>query len=129
MHKASYRVYYEDTDAGGVVYASNYFDFAERARTDMLRDAGIIQSELMQEDIIFVVRQMEADLKRSARLDDMLDIETQIIASGGASLTMQQTISCQGNVLVVVTVKIACVHYSTMKPARLPAVLKDKLFF
>src|SRR5471032_1200239 len=87
----NFRVYYEDTDAGNVVYYANYLKFAERARTEMLRQAGIHQSDLIKSDgVLFVVKTFTGDLKKPARLDDMLRIETTIQEIGGASFSLRQ---------------------------------------
>jgi acyl-CoA thioester hydrolase len=127
MSKLSVRVYYEDTDAGGVVYYANYLKFAERARTEMLRELSINQSDLLEkDDIIFVVRHVEMDLKKPARLDDVLEVSTSIEKISGASLIMAQEITCNGNSLVNLKVVIASVS-SQIKPARLPDWLKEKL--
>ncbi|MEQ4622665.1 tol-pal system-associated acyl-CoA thioesterase [Providencia vermicola] len=115
------RVYYEDTDAGGVVYHARYLAFFERARTEMLRDKDINQQSLLAENIGFVVRSMTTDFVRAARLDDLLEIETQIVEMKRASLTFQQRlIDSQGNLLCGATALIACVDISKMKPTALP---------
>lgn len=116
----SYRVYYEDTDAGGVVYYANYLKFAERARTDFLRARGIVQSELLRErDIAFVVHSLNAQFHAPARLDDMLEVSVDITETKTASITMQQEISMDGKKLFSLGVKIVCVT-AAMKPTRLP---------
>jgi acyl-CoA thioester hydrolase len=127
MSKTQFRIYYEDTDAGGVVYYANYLKFAERARTEYLRDLGLEQSKLLENDgIIFVVRHVEMDLLKPGRLDDLLDIETTIEKLGGASVIMYQQISCNGNALVNVKVVIASVN-SDIKPAKLPEHVRKKM--
>ena len=123
----SFRVYYEDTDSGGVVYYANYLKFAERARTEMLRELGINQSELAaDEGVVFVVRHVEMDLKKPAKLDDLIDVATHVEKISGASIIMHQKISCSGNTLVDVKVVIASVSLE-MKPVRLPAGVKKLL--
>lgn len=118
-HVSQYRVYYEDTDAGGIVYYANYLKFAERARTDWLRDQGILQSELSREkNLWFVVSRVEADFVAPARLDDTLVIETCLQESGKVRMQIQQTIKNGEKTLVRLQVTIACVQNS--KPARLP---------
>lgn len=127
-HLITYRVYYEDTDAGGVVYYANYLKFAERARTDMLRSLNIHQSVLMHEEgLAFVVRHMEADLKKPARLDDLITVETQIDKLSGASLSMHQHITLEGEILTNIKVKIACVALPAMRPIRIPTPIKHIL--
>tara|TARA_B100001564_G_C20495623_1_gene603780 strand:+ start:505 stop:897 length:393 start_codon:yes stop_codon:yes gene_type:complete len=119
-HHCSYRVYYEDTDAGGVVYYANYLKFAERARTEWLRERGIIQSKLAQEeDILFVVRKAELDLKQPARLDDLIDIETSLVHIKGARINLEQTLCVNKQILVSLNITIACIN-SAFKPTRLP---------
>lgn len=114
------RIYYEDTDAGGVVYYANYLKFAERARTEMLRSLGIEQRKLLEEQgIAFVVRRAALDLRSPARLDDEITIETTINQIKPASLLMTQTISCAENKLCEIQVKIACIN-KAFKPCPLP---------
>lgn len=92
-HHFSLRVYYEDTDLGGIVYYANYLKFAERARTEMLRAAGVNQSELREQGAgQFVVRRCEVDYLASATLDDRLLVITRIVDLRGARITMQQDI-------------------------------------
>ena len=124
-HAVSYRIYYEDTDAGGVVYYANYLKFAERARTEMLRSVDVHQSTLLiQGNIAFVVRHVAVDFRKPARLDDIIDISSVVLKISGASLIMQQNIACQGEHLVAVEVKLAAINAKTFQPIRLPAQLK-----
>src|ERR1700742_3787402 len=89
----SFRVYYEDTDTGGIVYYANYLKFAERARTEVLRDLGITQRILMDEEgVAFAVRRCEVDYLVPARLDDELEVRTALRALGAASLDLDQAI-------------------------------------
>jgi acyl-CoA thioester hydrolase len=125
--KSSYRIYYEDTDAGGIVYYANYLKFAERARTDMLRQIGINQSQLLQtQDLIFVVRNADISYIRPAKLDDQITIETLIEKIGAASLQMKQEIFLQETKLVKINVKIACVS-SKLKPKKITKEIKSKM--
>ncbi|ERT11983.1 tol-pal system-associated acyl-CoA thioesterase [Photorhabdus temperata subsp. temperata] len=115
------RVYYEDTDAGGVVYNARYVAFYERARTEMLRQHGIHQQRLLDEQIAFVVRRIVVDYRVPARLDDMLQIESEITDIRGASLTfIQRIVDVNGTILNSAEVLIACVNTSQMKPIALP---------
>lgn len=124
--KTQYRVYYEDTDAGGVVYYANYLKFAERARTDALRARGIVQSELREKTgLVFVVHHLTADYHGAAKLDDMLDVTVEAVEIGGASLKMHQEISAGGKRLFSLDIRIVCVD-AQMKPARIPDELKKK---
>ena len=109
-HRHHVRVYFEDTDAGGMVYYANYLKFAERARTEMLREAGISHAEMVAQDgLMLVVRRCVADYRRSARLDDELEISTGIRAVAGATVTLDQVVRRGSEVLVELTVTIACV--------------------
>ncbi|WP_409339368.1 tol-pal system-associated acyl-CoA thioesterase [Providencia rustigianii] len=115
------RVYYEDTDAGGVVYHARYLAFFERARTEMLRNKGINQQSLLAENLGFVVKNMTIDFIKGARLDDLLEVETEIVEIKRASLKFQQRlVDSQGNLLCGATALIACVDISKMKPTALP---------
>lgn len=123
MQNFSYRVYYEDTDAGGVVYYANYLKFAERARTDFLRAKGVQQSALSAEQgIVFVVHGLEAQFHAPAKLDDLLEVSVAIAEKSNASVTMEQEIFLSGQKLFSLRVRIACVNRA-MKPTRLPADL------
>ena len=115
------RVYYEDTDAGGVVYHARYLAFFERARTEMLRNKGINQQSMLTENLGFVVRSMTIDFVKGARLDDLLEVETQIVEMKRASLIFnQRLVDSQGNLLCGANALIACVDISKMKPKALP---------
>lgn len=123
------RVYYEDTDAGGVVYYANYLRFAERARTEMLRQLGIESSKLMAEEgVAFAVRHCAADYRRSARLDDQLEVRTRLIDIGGASLDMEQRIvnAEDGIEAVRLVLTLACMT-TAGKAARIPADVRRRL--
>ena len=120
-HRYAVRVYYEDTDAGGVVYHATYLRFAERARTEALRDAGIPHAELLERFILmFVVRRVEVDYLRPARLDDSLTVVSEPLAVGGASVTLRQDVRGPDGSCAVLTVRLACVKPGEGKPGRLP---------
>ncbi|NKD76274.1 tol-pal system-associated acyl-CoA thioesterase [Haematospirillum sp. H1815] len=128
-HVLPVRVYYEDTDVGGVVYYANYLKFAERARTEMIRTLGIEQEKLrQQQDIMFVVRSCSVEFMRSARLDDLLHVETRIRRISGARVDMEQAIRrvpdpsglTDDALLVTLSVRLACLNGSG-RPVRLPA--------
>lgn len=122
------RVYYEDTDAGGVVYYANYLKFMERARTDWLRQLGIEHEVLKREHgTIFVVRSTTVEFLKPARLDDLLEIDVAIVESGGASMTFAQTIRAAGTVLCEAKTLVACLNAETLAPRRLPAPLATRL--
>lgn len=118
------RVYYEDTDAGGVVYHARYLAFYERARTEMLRQLNISQQTLLQEGIAFVVKKMDISYDFPARLDDMLTISTQVEQIRKASIIFKQTILNQNKQIISnADVVIACVNMTKMKPCALPKLL------
>ena len=118
------RVYYEDTDAAGVVYYANYLRFCERARTEWLRELGIGQQALMASDgIAFVVRSVKADYLRAARLDDALEVITRISALRGASLLFEQDVQRAGQLLFSAQVLVVCIDHRRQKPAPIPTHL------
>ncbi len=127
MHRFDLRVYYEDTDAGGVVYYANYLKFAERARTEMLRHIGFEQEALRRATgRVFAVRRCSADYLAPARLDDELIVETRLTALGGASLEVEQEIRCGARALVRLALRLACLD-ADGKPSRLPPPLRAAL--
>ena len=126
-HVYPVRVYYEDTDAGGVVYHSNYLRFAERARTELLREAGIDHVTLMTENgLMFAVRRCEAEYVKPARLDDALEVRTRCVEATGASFWLEQLIQRAGETLVELKLRLACLT-ADGRPARLPERLKAML--
>lgn len=128
VHIMTMRVYYEDTDAGGIVYYANYLKFAERARTELLRSQGIENGTLMHEDrVAFAVRECHADYIKPAKLDDALELHTRITEISGASLHMAQDVVRDGNILVAMNVRLACMDIDSGNPKRLPKVVKDRL--
>lgn len=123
-HRLAVRVYYEDTDAGGVVYHASYLRFAERARTELLRAHGLDHRGLAEHALgHLVVRRCLADFLAPARLDDLLEIETVATRLGGASLTLLQTVRRGEVPLVRLEVEIAFVGPDG-RPRRLPAALR-----
>ncbi|OCG09183.1 tol-pal system-associated acyl-CoA thioesterase [Gilliamella sp. wkB178] len=118
------RVYYEDTDAGGVVYHARYLAFYERARTEILRQLDISQQKLLQEGIAFVVKKMDISYLFPARLDDMLNISSRVEQIRKASIIFKQSIFNQNKQLIsTADVIIACVDIKKMKPCGLPDLL------
>jgi 4-hydroxybenzoyl-CoA thioesterase len=119
------RVYFEDTDAGGIVYYVNYLKFMERARTERLRDLGYAQSQLAQEGLLFVVHTAQARYHAPARLDDELQVTAEVIELNRASLRFRQQVRrladdqllCEGQFLV------ACVRADNLKPRAIPEAL------
>jgi acyl-CoA thioester hydrolase len=127
-HRYAVRVYYEDTDAGGVAYHATYLRFAERARTEALRVAGIPHSELLKRfTLMFVVRHIEVDYARPARLDDSLLVVTEPVAVGGATVTLRQDVRGPEGPCAVLRVRLACVKPGEGKPARLPPLWRRVL--
>jgi acyl-CoA thioester hydrolase len=121
IHRYSFRVYYEDTDAGGVVYHANYLRYAERARTEALREAGIPHAELVERfNLMFMVQRAEIDYVRPGRLDDRLVIETETMDVGGASVMLRQTVCGPDGVCASARIKLACVRIGGNRPARIP---------
>ncbi|MHB2094827.1 tol-pal system-associated acyl-CoA thioesterase [Pantoea dispersa] len=115
------RVYYEDTDAGGVVYHASYLAFYERARTEMLRQHHFNQQALLEEQVAFVVRRMTVDFIAAARLDDLLEIQSEVTAMTRATMMFSQRIvNAEGKVLNEADVLIACINPHLMKPIALP---------
>ncbi len=128
--KFNYRVYYEDTDAGGVVYYANYLKFFERARTDFLRTKGISQSQLAEkEGLVFVVRRCEIDYISPARLDDFLEVSVEIKNISAASISIfQKIINTSSSLnLCSLVVEIVCVDLQNFKPKKIPQILKNDL--
>ena len=123
------RIYYEDTDAGGIVYYANYLKFAERARTEFLRHIGAApqQDALEEERYGFVVRHLEIDYRASAKLDDFLTVSCTLTEDKGASAVMHQEI-CRGDeVLAVVDIKVVYVSLAKKRPIRIPEDIRSKL--
>lgn len=115
------RVYYEDTDSGGVVYYANYLRFMERARTEYLRHFGFEQDQLIaDEGVIFAVRSIEVDYRRPARFNELLEVSACVLQRGGASITFHQEIRRKGDVLCSGKVKIASLEAGTMRPVPIP---------
>lgn len=125
-HRTSLRVYYEDTDAGGVVYHANYLRFAERARTEALRDAGIPHADLVERfSLMFMVCRAEIDYVRPAILDDLLVVDTETMDVGGATVLLRQTVRGPNGVCATLSIKLACVRIGGNKPARIPTQWRE----
>ena len=127
-HLYAIRVYYEDTDAGGVVYHANYLRYAERARTEALRDLGVPHAAMVEQfGVMFMVRGLEVDYQRGARLDDALTVETAVLAVGGASARLRQTVRGEAGICAVLTVRLGCVRLADNKPGRIPPLWRERL--
>ncbi len=122
------RVYYEDTDAGGVVYYANYLKFYERARTEKLRALGYEQDELLnKEGIIFVVRTVQVDYLLPARFNELLQVSAEMSEAKKASLTFSQTISRNDDMISTGIIRIACLDANTLRPKAIPKYLLEQL--
>ena len=121
------RVYYEDTDAGGVVYHSNYLNFYERTRTEYLRSLGFEQDTLLAQGIAFVVRRCEIDYFQPAKFNDLLTVNVTVGLIKRTSLSFEQQIFSQdGKLLSSATVLVVCVALDKMKPVAIPSnILKE----
>lgn len=126
-HVFPLRVYYEDTDAGGVVYYANYLKFAERARSEFLRSIGTGNTQLMDEfGVLFAVSGCAVKYRQPAKLDDMLEVHTELTNIGGATMSAAQTVRRDGEALVEMNVDLACLNEAG-RPVRLPAPLRVAL--
>lgn len=122
-HQTSLRVYYADTDAGGIVYHANYLAFCERGRTEFLRSIGFEHKYLRErEGLMFVVRHIEADYLATAILDDLLDITTSIAELGKTRIVMKQVVQREGKVLFEMKVTLVCINMEG-RPIRPPEAL------
>ena len=123
-----FRVYYEDTDAGGVVYHANYLNFFERTRTEWLRSKGLQQSIMCQNDnIVLAIRHMDIDFIKPARLDDLLTISCQPVSYRNASMVIEQTMYCGEQLLATAKVTVASLRADAFKPTRFPKHLIKEL--
>ncbi|MGJ8682391.1 tol-pal system-associated acyl-CoA thioesterase [Paraglaciecola sp.] len=121
QHSHEIRVYYEDTDAGGIVFYANYLKFFERARTEWLRSLGVEQDILLEHSIGFVVKRVEMDNHAPALFNQLLRIESEIVELKRASLVFKQIIiSPDEQRLVSALIRVACVNLSNMKPQAIP---------
>ena len=126
-HRFAVRVYYEDTDMGGVVFYANYLKFMERGRTEWLRAVGVHQSELAeQEQRGFMVTELDIRYRKPARLDDLLQIESEVTRMGRASLHFYQTIYRDGELLTESNIQVCCVETVNMRIAAIPHSVRTK---
>lgn len=126
-HRAQYRVYYENTDAGGITYHGDYINFCERARTDFMRDIGHSCRTLAEKDgVLFVIRHLEADYLKPSMLEDDLTVETCVGEVKNSSFIMHQTIFRHDDVLFTMTVTAVCVDVRG-KPMRVPDALRGAI--
>jgi acyl-CoA thioester hydrolase len=123
VHRIRIRVYYEDTDAAGIVYHAAYLEFAERARTELLRCLGLDHATLRARfGLVFTVRRCSIDYRAPARLDDLLEIATRVVRLGGASLELEQRVLRAAQLLAVLEVRLALLG-ADLRVARLPGQL------
>ena len=130
MSHLNIRVYYEDTDSGGVVYYANYLKFIERGRSEFLRDMGFEQDQLIEnQGAIFAVRSLKAEYLLPARFNDMLMVHTQVEKSRRASLIFSQKITDlkQNKVLFEAQVTVACLDAQKFKPRAIPSDILEKI--
>jgi acyl-CoA thioester hydrolase len=127
-HRYELRVYYQDTDAGGIVYHANYLAFAERARSEALRALGAPHVEMVRRfGVMFVVRRVVLDYQRPARLDEVIAVETAITEVSGAKVTIRQNFWRDSDSLAVLEVGLGCARVSDGKAARIPAEMAGRL--
>jgi acyl-CoA thioester hydrolase len=121
------RVYYEDTDAGGVVYYANYLRFMERARTEWLRELGYEQDVLREYGTLFAVKHVDIDYHRPARFNQRLDVLSAITNMGRVSITFRQRVMHELNCLTEASVKVVCLNEATFKPRAIPETMREGL--
>lgn len=120
------RIYYEDTDGGGVVYHANYLKFFERARTEWLRSLGFEQTELRErQGVLFVVRTVQIKYVQPARFDQLLDVVTTIAELGRSRIVFDQKLQCGDAILTAASVEVACVASPSFKPVPIPATMRQ----
>ena len=122
------RVYWEDTDAGGVVFYANYLKFFERARTEWLRTMGFNQQQMLRDDgVMFVVADTAVRYLRPARLDDLIEVTVSVVETARASMRLTQQAWRGGELLAEGSIRIGCVRADSFKPCRIPAAILEKL--
>ena len=123
IHRWPVRVYYEDVDLAGIVYYANYLKLIERARSEMVREAGIDQAAMRADGLVFAVRRVEADYLRPARYDDRLEVETRMGTVSRARFTMLQTVRRDGERLLEAVVEVVCMDLEG-RPRRIPEAVR-----
>jgi len=118
------RVYYEDTDSGGVVYHSNYLNFMERARTEWVRSLGFEQDELItQHQCLFAVHSMQLNFRKPAKFNDALEVKSVLLKAAGASMDFEQKIYRDDELLCEAVVKVACLNSDRFRPRSIPSFI------
>lgn len=126
-HTTDIRIYYEDTDAGGVVYHANYIAYGERARAEFLRHIGHQSSDLAKDcGVTFVVKHIEIEYHKPAFLDDLLTVYTTVTSMKNSSFTMHHQIKKTGEIITDLHVVLVCVDASALKPVRIPEILRSE---
>jgi acyl-CoA thioester hydrolase len=127
-HRFPIRVYFEDTDAGGMAYHATYLRWAERARTESLRDLGLPHQEMVERhNSLLVVRRVDVEYAAPAKLDDALVVETRVLAVKGVTLRLDQRMLRDGTTLAVLGIELACVDRDTLRPRRIPEPWRSAL--
>lgn len=130
-HVYPMRIYYDDTDAGGIVYYANYLRFAEHARTEFLRTLGFERLDMMESGALaFAVRGCSVEYLAPAKLDDALEVHTRVINVGGASLGLDQRVLKEGVVITEMEIRLVCMHMAgdlVGRPSRIPADIRAAL--
>ena len=127
-HRMDVRVYYEDTDAGGIVFYTNYLKFMERGRTEWLRSVGVNQSDVARDfERIFIVAGLEIKYLKPARLDDVLQIDSTVTRMGRASLHFAQSVFRSGELMTQSNIQVCCVETVNMRVAAIPESVRNKL--
>ena len=118
------QVYYEDTDAGGVVYHSQYLNFMERARTEFLRSLGLMQTTMRNDlGVLFVVRDIQIRFKKPAKFDDQLKVNSQLVSVGRSQLVFEQNIYRGDEHLIAAKVDVVCIGADSFKPVSIPEAM------
>jgi acyl-CoA thioester hydrolase len=130
-HIHPFRIYYDDTDAGGIVYYANYLRFAEHGRTEMLRTLGFERLDMMENgQLAFAVRGCDVEYLSPAKLDDALEVHTRVTKVGGASLHLDQRVVKDDVVITEINIRLVCMHITgdlIGRPSRIPADIRDAL--
>lgn len=125
-HTTDVRIYYADTDSGGIVYHANYIEYGERARAEFLRDIGHQCSDLEKEfGVAFVVKHIEIEYFKPSFLDDLLQVRTSITTMKNSSFIMRHKITRDDEIIADMNVALVCVDTNTIKPVRLPDILRQ----
>jgi acyl-CoA thioester hydrolase len=128
IHTYTTRIYYQDTDAGGIVYHANYLAIAERARTEALREMGAPHSQLIAEfGVMFVVHRVNLVYQRPARIDELVTVETEFTELGGATVTLRQKFLRDSDSLAMLELGLGCARVSDGRAARIPLAFAARL--